>query len=202
MTKTCVVLASLASLLFAGCSKKSSGSADCASAVDKGVQAMMAGGLEHAPEDQKAAMQAQMKEVGDKLKDILTRHCVEDKWPAEVVDCYNKAASQPEIRACRSKLPPDQAEKVGADVRQVMMASGMRGMHGGMRGGPGAPGAPDSSGAMGGGAMGSASPGGGAMGSAPANGSGSAVGAPAGSASGAPAGSAASVAAPGAQPSK
>jgi hypothetical protein len=196
MTKTCMMIAALA---LAGCSKKSAGSSDCASAVDKGVQTMMAGSLEHAPEDQKAGLQAAMKETGDKLKDILTKHCVDDKWSADVVDCYNKATSQPEIRACRTKLPADQAEKIGQEVRQVMMSNGMRGMRGGgMHGGPGGPGGgmgmpPGGGGAMGGAPAGSAGVGSGGepTGSAPA-GSGSAAGAPGGgSAGGAPAGSAA-----------
>jgi hypothetical protein len=183
MTKTCMLIAVLA---LAGCSKKSAGSGDSTSAVDKGVQTMMSGGLDRLPDDQKAAMQAGMKETGDKLKDILTKHCVDDKWSAEVLDCYAKATSQPDIRGCRNKLPADQAEKIGAEVREVMMSSGMRGMRG-MHGGPGGPG---HGGAMGapptGGDM--AAPGGDNGGSAAAPSGGSAAGAPAGgSAASAPA---------------
>jgi hypothetical protein len=191
MTKTCMMIAVLA---LAGCSKKSAGSGDCASAVDKGVQTMTSGGLDRVPDDQKAAMQAGMKETGDKLKDILTKHCVDDKWSAEVLDCYAKATSQPDIRGCRNKLPADQAEKIGTEIREVMMSSGMRGMRG-MHGGPGgghggAMGAPPSGGEMG-------APGGetGGSAAAPSGGSGNASGA-----AGTPGGSSGSAAAAPAAP--
>lgn len=173
----------IAVLALAGCSKKSGGSGDCASAVDKGVQTMTSAGMDRVPEDQKAAMQAGMKETGDKLKDILTKHCVDDKWSAEVLDCYAKSTSQPDIRGCRNKLPADQAEKIGAEIREVMMSSGMRGMRG-MHGGPGG-GHGGGMGAPAGGEMGA--PGGDTGGSAtPSGGGGSASGA-AGAPAGAPA---------------
>lgn len=187
----------IAVLALAGCSKKSGGSSDCAAAVDKGVQTMMNAGLDRMPEDQKAAMQAQMKDTGDKLKDIFTKHCVDDKWSAEVLDCYAKATSQPDIRSCRNKLPPEQAEKLGAEIRDVMMSTGMRGLRGHHNmpgGGPGGAGGGDQGGVMGappaGGAAagdpGAAAPAGGSASGAPAAG-GSAAAAPAGGSAPAPA---------------
>jgi hypothetical protein len=178
----------IALLALTSCKKSasSSGGGDCAGVIGKALQTMMTGNLERVPEDQKAAMQAAMKETGDKLTAIYTQHCVDDKWSAEVLDCYSKATAQPEIRACRNKLPPDQGEKIGEEVKQVMMANGMRGMRGGH--GPRGPGAPE----------------GGGMGGAPAGSDpgapGAASGAPAGSASGAPAGGAPAGSASGAPP--
>ena len=68
-------------------------------------------------------MKAEMKDRGDKLKAAIVKRCTEDKWSSEVIDCYAKAASKPEITACRGKLPPDQASALQAEEMQGMFGA-------------------------------------------------------------------------------
>jgi hypothetical protein len=119
MTKWMIALA-----LVAGCSKKG-GSDACADAVNKAVDQMMgrvAGG--EMPEEAKAAM----KSRGDDLKKVIINRCTQDKWAPEVIDCYAKAASRPDIMACRAKLPPEQGRQLMQEEMQVMMSGGGMGM--------------------------------------------------------------------------
>lgn len=94
--------------------------------------------------------------VKDKLQAILTPRCTEDKWPAEVIQCYASAAGMQGMSACRQKLPPEQATRIITEIRGVMAgaagAMGGGGMpppgHGGAPAGSGAaPAAPGGSGA-------------------------------------------------------
>lgn len=121
MTKAITILAALA---LAGCGSKKSGgdSAKCADAIGKSVDQMMAAmpNADKVPED----MKANMKERGEQLKKVLTTRCTEDNWPSDVIDCYSKAASMPDIRACREKLPPELSQKAQDEVRKVMMGMG------------------------------------------------------------------------------
>jgi hypothetical protein len=125
----------------AGC-KKGGGAGDCAAAITKGVDAMTASGADR----MKAAppeMQAKMTEATAKLKGVITNRCTEDKWPAEVIDCYGAAQKREDLRACRAKLPAESAAKLQKEEMDVMMGAGfggMRGPHGpgmGMGGGSG-----------------------------------------------------------------
>jgi hypothetical protein len=110
-------------LVAAACGgKKGADPARCkevaAGAVDRMTGAVTSNaGL---PDDAKA----QMKEKGEKLKDVITKHCTEDNWSSEVLDCYAKAGTMPEIRTCRMKLPEDLAKKLQADELAVMMSGG------------------------------------------------------------------------------
>jgi hypothetical protein len=141
--------------LVAAC-KKGSSASSCADAINKGVDTMMAAGakrMEGAPPD----MKAKMEETAVKLKGVITNRCTEDKWPADVVDCYSKAQKRSDLRDCRSKLPQDQQAKLQSEETQVMMSAGFGGMrpHGDMGGsgmadhppmGSAVPTAPDGSG--------------------------------------------------------
>jgi hypothetical protein len=49
-----------------------------------------------------------------------------------VIDCVGAATTQPELKACREKLPKESADKLRADEMAVM--SSMMGAMGGMRG--------------------------------------------------------------------
>jgi hypothetical protein len=122
---------SLVALLALGCGGKKSG--DCESAVDKAVDGMAAARKErlaNAPPEL-AERAKQMEAVTGKLKAAIVKRCVEDKWSAEVIDCYAKASSMPDMKACRNKLPTEQASNLQADEMNVMM-SAMGGMAGGL----------------------------------------------------------------------
>jgi hypothetical protein len=158
--KTILLLAALA---LVGCGSKKSGSASaCASAINKGVDTMMAAGAQRMAAmggSMPAEMKAKMDGAAVKLKQVITNRCTEDKWSAEIVDCYGKATTRDDLKACRAKLPAEQSAKLQAEEMQVM--SSMMGGMGGMRmhpgGGPGGPGmggpgmgGPGMGGAMGG----------------------------------------------------
>jgi hypothetical protein len=124
----------------AGCGSKGGSAAECASAADKGVSTMLT--MVKARMEQSGATPEQMTQVTEaigKLKDVIVKHCVDDKWPKEVIDCYANASSQPEFKACREKLPQDAAQKLQTDEMGVMgsMMKGMRGHGMGMHMGGG-----------------------------------------------------------------
>lgn len=114
-----------AALAVAGCSKKAddaSGGAASTSGpscgdVAKGVDQMMA-------KASAGGGGGPMAQRGDQLKAIIVKHCTEDKWPAEIIDCYAKAASMPDIRTCRGKLPAEQSQRLQGEIMQAMMAGG------------------------------------------------------------------------------
>ena len=120
-------------LAFLGC-KKGSSASDCAGAVTKGVDTMMAAGakrMEGAPAD----MKAKMDDASVKLKGVMTNRCTEDKWSADVISCYAGASKREDLRNCRAKLPPEQAAKLQKEEMDVMMGAGFGGMRGGGMGG-------------------------------------------------------------------
>lgn len=191
----------LALSLFAGCKKGGSAASQCSDAVSKGVDKMIAMRKQkldeqgsNLPPELKARMDERSKKMGEvagALKQAITNRCTEDKWPEDVIKCYDTASSMEELRACRQKLPQDQQTKLQAEEMQVMMKT----MGGGMGGPPGMGGMPPGHEGMGGMPPGHEGMGG-AMGGAGAPPAGSA--APAGGAAApAPAGSAAAPAAAG-----
>lgn len=120
-------------LVGVGC-KKGGGGGNCDS-VAKGVDNMTAAGskrMENAPPE----MKAKMEEAAGKMKGVLVKRCSEDKWSGDVVDCYANAQKREDLRACRTKLPAEQAQKLQQEEMQVMMGAGM-GMGGHMHGGMG-----------------------------------------------------------------
>jgi len=160
--KTILLMAALA---LVGCKKKTDTSAaggpSCADAIAKAVGAMPGG-------PGGGTVQAQLKE-------LMTRRCTEDKWPAEVVNCYaTQVTDMMSMKQCREKLPQDKQTALMTEIRGVMMGAS------GAGGGPmhGAPSAAPAAGS--GEAAGSAAPAAGGSAAAPA-GAGSAA-APAGSA--------------------
>src|SRR3569623_1194135 len=177
MKTTLVVL--LAATLFAGCKK--SRTSNCADAIGKGVDKMIA-----MRKDRLAAQGSAMPPELKARKQAMTNRCTEDKWSADVIKCYGTATAMEEIRKCREMLPQDQQDKLKAEEMQVMMKT-MGGAGGPSVGGlPGLPGMGDMPPCHEG--MGSAMGGAGVGGSADQNGAPTGVpptaAAPAGSAAG------------------
>lgn len=97
-----MIILSMCLAMFAACKK----GGDCAAAaksvdLDKKAPADMAG----------------------KIKDVITKHCTDDKWPKEVTDCFAAAKEKHEARACMEKLPKDAQEKFQADMMPIMMGA-------------------------------------------------------------------------------
>ncbi|MFT3696910.1 MAG: hypothetical protein QM831_27460 [Kofleriaceae bacterium] len=128
--KTILLSCAIALVGISGC-KKGGGNCD---AVAKGVDTMTANGskrMENAPPE----MKAKMEEASGKMKGVLVKRCTEDKWAADVIDCYAGAQKREDLRDCRKKLPEDQAGKLQKEEMEVMMGMGMGGMGHGMHGG-------------------------------------------------------------------
>ena len=109
-------------------------SAACAEAAKAATTALI-GPIANAPNlpaDAKAAMQ----EKGGKLADVIVKHCTKDGWGEDVIGCYKSAGSMNDMRACRGKLPEEQAKALLAEEMAVMSA-GMAGAGGGGGGGGG-----------------------------------------------------------------
>jgi hypothetical protein len=129
--KKIVLVALLAAA--AGCNKKSG--ADCDGAIAKGMDNFRANIKDHAANPQ---ITERMMGVVDKLKITLTARCKEDSWSAEALTCYSTAADRKDMKACESKLTPDQTTKLQAEVTKVMLGgmAGMQRMPPGMAGHP------------------------------------------------------------------
>ena len=85
-----------------------------------------------------------MQDIANKLRGVLTSSCEADKWSEAVITCFANASDQPGIKKCREGLPPDQAQRLQAEIIKVMGGGmggpGMGGGHGGpMGGGHGGP---------------------------------------------------------------
>jgi hypothetical protein len=110
--KTIILVALLAA---AGCSKKS---ADCDAAIAKGINNLTESVKSRGGPQLEASLA-----IIDKLKGTLTKHCTEDKWPAEVVQCFTTVSNQKDMRGCQEKLTTEQKSKLMTDIQQVMMGS-------------------------------------------------------------------------------
>ena len=132
-------------LILAACGSKSDKSGDtttgggdaCTVATAKAVDGMVDARLKrmeaHAGSgsdmtDRKAQVEAQSVQ----MKTILAKHCNDDKWSPEVIDCLS-AGARDSLQTCRAKLPQEQQKALSAELTQVMMrGGGMRGMGGRM----------------------------------------------------------------------
>lgn len=79
--------------------------------------------------------------VRTKLQDIYSKRCTEDKWSAEIIKCYESAAGMVGLQACRAKLPPEQGQRLLAEIMAAMAAASGAGARPPM-GHPGGAGAP------------------------------------------------------------
>ena len=139
-------LALAAALLLAACSKKDDkgGAAagdPCETAINQAVDKMLAKG------NQDARAPTPMLEIANKLRAIMTERCKADSWSESALACFRAATDQPSIKACRQGLPPEQSQRLQADIMKVMTSGGRPGGPGGMggMGGPphgGGPGGP------------------------------------------------------------
>jgi hypothetical protein len=133
-----ILVAVAAAVALAGCSKKSESS--CAAAAAKAVASLRAG--------------AEVNGVKEKLQAIYTTRCTEDKWPAEVISCYESATGMQGLTACREKLAPELGAKLRGEIMSAMAAAGVM-MGGPPRGAPAGgagatgPGSPPAAGAPG-----------------------------------------------------
>ncbi len=75
-----------------------------------------------------------MDEASGKLKGVFVKRCTEDKWPADVVDCYANAQKREDLRACRTKLPAESSQKLQKEEMEIMVGAGFGGRPHGMGG--------------------------------------------------------------------
>jgi hypothetical protein len=118
--KTIMLIALLAAVGCGG--KKGAETADtgseCADAINKGMDGMAAA---IKARGSNAEVPEALQSILGKLRTALTERCSQDKWSPEALACYKTVTSQPEVRACQSKLTVDQRTKLSTQLRQVMM---------------------------------------------------------------------------------
>lgn len=176
-------------LALMACKKKGE---DAAPAGDRCTTAIHASVDKMLSKSKEGGAPPQMLEIAEKLRTIMTERCKADGWPDAVITCFSNATDQPSIKACRTQLPQDQAQKLQTEIIKVMSgaAGGFRGTPGGSNAAGPHGSAPPEGGPMGGAGAGSATPGpdgsappptGGRMGG-PMGGAGAGSAAPAGSA--------------------
>jgi hypothetical protein len=112
LMKTIILVALLAA---AGCSKKGG---DCDAAIAKGINNLTESVKSRGGPQLEASLA-----IVDKLKGALTKHCTEDKWPAEVIQCFTTVTNQKDMRGCQEKLTTEQKSKLMTDIQQVMMGA-------------------------------------------------------------------------------
>jgi hypothetical protein len=109
--KTIVLLVLVAAV---GCSKKP----DCNSTT-KGIDTTMATLQGHTTNTQ---MVANMVNAMTRLKTVVIKRCVDDKWSAEVVQCFADAANMGGLEDCQKKLDQGLRDKLNADIREIRNA--------------------------------------------------------------------------------
>src|SRR5512143_2917818 len=100
----------------------------CADAAKKGVAAMLQRqrarlATAPLPDDIRATMEERTKQlelIAPRLEAVFVNHCVDDRWPTAVIDCYAKAAGIDDQRTCRQLLPPDAQQKLQADEMNLV----------------------------------------------------------------------------------
>lgn len=114
MVRSMKAILFVAGVALVGCSKKSESSGDpCGAAINSAVDKMVAARKDAPPE---------MTEIANKLRTLMTQHCRDDKWPADVIECFKSASDQPGIKKCRQQLPTELAQKLQTDIMKVMSA--------------------------------------------------------------------------------
>lgn len=109
-----LVVTALLAASLAGCGKRGTdATTHCAEAAGHQVDALLA--RPHA---------AKLDEIAPRLRALIANRCVDDRWPAEAIECTAKAASMDDVRACRAKLTADQRSKVQADELELYAATG------------------------------------------------------------------------------
>ena len=114
------ILIALVLVTTMACSKKKEGgTADnpCTAAVERGVDQTIA--KRRAGNTQ--PMTPEEQEVPKKLKVALAKSCVDDKWAADVIDCYKTAD---DIAVCKEKLTPEQRAAYTRAAMGVMQGAG------------------------------------------------------------------------------
>jgi hypothetical protein len=62
--------------------------------------------------------------VKEKLRPIYEKRCTDDKWPAEVMECFAKAEGMPALKKCRLNLPEVAKQNLIDQIGMVMNAAG------------------------------------------------------------------------------
>ena len=129
----------IALVLFTTACKKESktegaaaGGNPCEAAVERGVDQT----INKRRGSNAAPMSPAEADVPKKLKVALAKSCVDDKWSAEVIDCFKTAE---DIATCKEKLTPEQRgayTRAAIGVMQGAAGSGGMPPHGGGMGGP------------------------------------------------------------------
>jgi hypothetical protein len=134
------------SLAAFGCKKK--GGADCVKAIANSMEVSKA---------DMAKMPGVDDKMMEKMKDLGTQHCKDDKWSDDTIKCMSDAKSQTDAQACYSKMTPDQKDKMTKAMMDLMMPpGGGAGAAGGATGGSAGAATGSDTGAAGSAAAGSA----------------------------------------------
>jgi hypothetical protein len=124
--------AAIAVLLVAGACGKTqetpSSAASCATAAKSAVETMVKRAKDRIasspmPEDIRAKMEERtnkLDELRPRFVALITNRCTDDKWPADVVNCYGKAAGVEDMRACRGKLAQELQNKLMREEMDLM----------------------------------------------------------------------------------
>ena len=102
----------VAFLIAAGCTRQ----LDCDAAVDQGIKRLTAGFRMHAPDPQTLESGTHSFE---QIQGTLVRRCTVDRWPAEVTQCFATMTSGTELQACQSRLGPDHASRLSAEIAEA-----------------------------------------------------------------------------------
>lgn len=65
-----------------------------------------------------------LEAIAPRFEAILANHCIDDKWPVAVVDCYRTAQTFDALRACRDQLPADAQTKLQTDELDLVAGEG------------------------------------------------------------------------------
>jgi hypothetical protein len=116
-----VLCAGLFAVTFtSGCKKDEKSAGGGCDGLGTKMKAQMASEM---PKDVPADMKKSVEEMGNKMADMLVKHCKDDKWSADVVKCGNEAKDPK--KECMGKLTAEQQKKLEDDMMKAMGGMGM-----------------------------------------------------------------------------
>ena len=127
--------------VLAACGSKSDKSADnaggdaCTVAATKAVDLSMGARMKRLEArgsgSDMSEIKAKLEEQATKFKGAMAKHCNDDKWSQDVIDCYTNAGTRDALMACRTKLTPDQQSALQKEEQALRGGNSRMGMGGG-----------------------------------------------------------------------
>ncbi len=103
-----------------GCKKSAPVSCD---EVTKGLDAVVQTQLKRAPAVASEHVKGIVLSAGARMKAVVVTRCAQDNWSSAMIRCVAAATDNQSMNACKTKLTPEQAQKLDAARKEMALAA-------------------------------------------------------------------------------